>query len=100
VFSSSPPRRPCSGRRLSGTSSSPSTIWWAQPPTRITTLPNQLKVATNDVAAHIQSVGVTVAAGSRYEVEETRGYSYMLAKMAFKVRLLPSARPACEPAGG
>ncbi|CED83640.1 Mitochondrial processing peptidase, alpha subunit [Phaffia rhodozyma] len=57
---------------------------FAEPPTRITTLPNKIKVATNDVAAHIQAVGVTVAAGSRYETDETRGFSYMLSKLAFK----------------
>ncbi|KAL7413883.1 Metalloenzyme, LuxS/M16 peptidase-like protein [Mrakia frigida] len=54
------------------------------PETRITTLPNKIIVATNDVASHIQSLGVMVAAGSRYETNESRGFSYMLAKLAYK----------------
>lgn len=61
--------------------------------TRITVLPNRIQVATNEIASHIQSVGVIVAAGSRYETDDTRGFSYILSKMAFKVpsTLLPSA---------
>lgn len=86
-----PPSRPACSELTRRPSSS-------KPPTRITTLPNQLKVATNDVAAHIQSVGITVAAGSRYEVDETRGFSYMLAKLAYKVRPfhLPSTGPNAD----
>jgi processing peptidase subunit alpha len=53
---------------------------------KITTLPNQVRVATEDTPGHFTSVGVYVDAGSRYETLATSGVSHFMDRMAFKVR--------------
>ncbi|KAJ3285760.1 Mitochondrial-processing peptidase subunit alpha, partial [Blyttiomyces sp. JEL0837] len=53
-------------------------------PTEITTLPNGLKVASQDAPGHFVTVGVYIDAGSRYEAEEFAGASHILERMAFK----------------
>ncbi|XP_023523932.1 probable mitochondrial-processing peptidase subunit beta, mitochondrial [Cucurbita pepo subsp. pepo] len=55
------------------------------PETRITTLPNGLRVATeSNLAARTATVGVWIDAGSRFETEETNGTAHFLEHMIFK----------------
>lgn len=58
------------------------------PDVQITTLPNRIRVATNNTPAHFSSVGLFVDAGSRYETPETSGVSNFINRMAFKVYFL------------
>lgn len=53
-----------------------------------TTLPNRVRVATEETPGHFSAVGVYVDAGSRYErtwVPGESGVSHLLDRMAFKV---------------
>ena len=56
------------------------------PLTRLTTLPNGFRIATesnpNNVTA---TVGVWIDAGSRFETKKTNGTAHFLEHMAFKV---------------
>ncbi|PFH52260.1 hypothetical protein AMATHDRAFT_2266 [Amanita thiersii Skay4041] len=54
------------------------------PTIQITTLPNKIRVATEDTPGHFSSVGLYIDAGSRYETTETSGVSHFLDRMAFK----------------
>ncbi|XP_022144444.1 probable mitochondrial-processing peptidase subunit beta, mitochondrial isoform X2 [Momordica charantia] len=55
------------------------------PETRVTTLPNGLRVATeSNLAARTATVGVWIDAGSRFETEETNGTAHFLEHMIFK----------------
>ncbi|XP_030481503.2 probable mitochondrial-processing peptidase subunit beta, mitochondrial [Cannabis sativa] len=55
------------------------------PETKITTLPNGLRVATeSNLAAQSATVGVWIDAGSRFETEETNGTAHFLEHMIFK----------------
>ncbi|VFQ58474.1 unnamed protein product [Cuscuta campestris] len=57
----------------------------AAPVTRVTTLPNGLRVATeSNLAARTASVGVFIDSGSRFETEETNGTAHFLEHMIFK----------------
>ncbi|KAG0060757.1 Mitochondrial-processing peptidase subunit alpha, partial [Linnemannia elongata] len=51
---------------------------------RVTKLPNGVRVATEDSQGHFASLGVYVDAGSRYEDDTTRGVSHILDRLAFK----------------
>ena len=54
---------------------------------QVSTLPNQLRVATEAVPGHLSAVGVYVDAGSRFErpwVPGESGVSHILDRMAFK----------------
>ncbi|GAA5806821.1 hypothetical protein MFLAVUS_000169 [Mucor flavus] len=51
---------------------------------KITTLPNGIRVASENTPGHFSAVGVYVDAGSRYETAETRGVSHILDRLAFK----------------
>lgn len=55
------------------------------PPVQITTLQNNIRVATESTPGHFSSVGLYVDAGSRYEDPSTSGVSHFLDRMAFKV---------------
>lgn len=55
------------------------------PPTRVTTLDNGVRVATEDTGAPTATVGVWIDAGSRYENEANNGVAHFLEHMAFKV---------------
>lgn len=57
----------------------------APPPVQITTLPNKIRVATENTPGHFSSVGLYIDAGSRYETPLTSGVSHFLDRMAFKV---------------
>ncbi|KAE9398506.1 mitochondrial processing peptidase [Gymnopus androsaceus JB14] len=52
--------------------------------TQVTTLPNNIRVATNSTPGHFSSVGLYVDAGSRYEIPETSGASHFIDRLAFK----------------
>ncbi|XP_072978692.1 probable mitochondrial-processing peptidase subunit beta, mitochondrial [Typha angustifolia] len=55
------------------------------PETRVTTLPNGLRVATEStLASATATVGVWIDAGSRFETEETNGTAHFLEHMIFK----------------
>lgn len=57
----------------------------AAPETKITTLPNGLRVATeSNLAAKTATVGVWIDAGSRFETDETNGTAHFLEHMIFK----------------
>lgn len=57
----------------------------AAPETRVTTLPNGLRVATeSSLAARTATVGVWIDAGSRFETEESNGTAHFLEHMIFK----------------
>ncbi|KAJ6402540.1 hypothetical protein OIU84_014607 [Salix udensis] len=57
----------------------------SSPETRITTLPNGLRVATeSNLASKTATVGVWIDAGSRFESDETNGTAHFLEHMIFK----------------
>ena len=55
------------------------------PPVRVTTLPNKIRVATENTPGHFSSVGLYVDTGARYETPSNSGVSHFLDRMAFKV---------------
>merc|ERR1711976_434592 len=54
------------------------------PETRVTTLSNGLRIASEDSGIPTATVGVWIDAGSRYETEENNGVAHFLEHMAFK----------------
>jgi processing peptidase subunit alpha len=52
--------------------------------TVITSLPNGLKVASEEAPGHFASVGVYIDAGSRYENNQNAGSSHLIDRLAFK----------------
>nr|GMD25676.1 probable mitochondrial-processing peptidase subunit beta, mitochondrial [Ipomoea batatas] len=55
------------------------------PETKVTTLPNGLRVATeSNLAAKTATVGVWIDAGSRFETDENNGVAHFLEHMIFK----------------
>jgi processing peptidase subunit beta len=58
------------------------------PPTRVTTLDNGVRVATEDTGSPTATVGVWIDAGSRYENDDNNGVAHFLEHMAFKVLYL------------
>ncbi|KAI5001647.1 hypothetical protein ZWY2020_026297 [Hordeum vulgare] len=56
----------------------------ARLPTRITTLPNGVRVASEDVPGPSACVGVFVASGSVHESPESAGVTHLLEKLALK----------------
>lgn len=57
------------------------------PSVRVTTLPNKIRVATENTPGHFSCVGLYIDAGARYETPSSSGVSHFLDRMAFKVRL-------------
>ena len=55
--------------------------------TRISTLPNGMRVATENLGGETATVGVWIDAGSRLRIEKTNGTAHFLEHMSFKVRL-------------
>ncbi|KAM0846409.1 hypothetical protein ACQ4PT_055686 [Festuca glaucescens] len=53
------------------------------PHTEVTTLPNGVRIASQDIPGPMCCVGVTVAAGSVHETPSSAGASYMLERLAF-----------------
>ena len=68
-----------SGRRLRAFSTLP-----AQQPTLVSTLPNQLRVASESTGGLTATVGVWIDTGSRYETDANNGVAHFLEHMAFK----------------
>lgn len=62
------------------------------PLVQITTLPNKVRVATENTPGHFSSVGLYIDAGSRYESAATSGVSHFLDRSAFKVCVFLSPR--------
>ncbi|XP_053576697.1 cytochrome b-c1 complex subunit 1, mitochondrial [Bombina bombina] len=54
------------------------------PETQLSTLDNGLRVASEDYGQATCTVGVWIAAGSRYETEKNNGSAYFLEHLAFK----------------
>ncbi|XP_064483483.1 mitochondrial-processing peptidase subunit beta-like [Ornithodoros turicata] len=54
------------------------------PETRVTTLDNGIRVATEDSGNPTCTVGLWIDAGSRYETDSTNGVAHFLEHMAFK----------------
>jgi processing peptidase subunit beta len=53
-------------------------------PTLVTTLPNQLRVASESTGGETATVGVWIDTGSRYESDANNGVAHFLEHMAFK----------------
>ncbi|KAL8144452.1 hypothetical protein V2J09_017484 [Rumex salicifolius] len=63
------------------------------PATKVTTLPNGLRVATeSNLSARTATVGVWIDAGSRFESDETNGTAHFLEHMIFKGTARRTAR--------
>ena len=60
------------------------------PSVRVTTLPNKIRVATENTPGHFSSVGLYIDAGARYETLSNSGVSHFLDRMAFKVCIFSS----------
>ncbi|KAI9314393.1 Metalloenzyme, LuxS/M16 peptidase-like protein [Dichotomocladium elegans] len=63
---------------------------------KVTTLPNGIRVASENTPGHFSAVGVYVGAGSRYETDKTRGVSHILDRLAFKSTANRSADQVVE----
>ncbi|KAK1416000.1 hypothetical protein QVD17_31788 [Tagetes erecta] len=69
----------------------------AYPETRVTTLPNGLRVATeSNLASHTATVCVSVDTGSRFETKETNGVAHYLEHMVFQGTLKRSRSEIME----
>ncbi|WVQ82015.1 hypothetical protein IAT38_004143 [Cryptococcus sp. DSM 104549] len=55
-----------------------------RPAGTITTLPNKVRVATENLPGHFHAVGVYIDAGSRFESPRTSGVSHLIDRLAFK----------------
>ena len=55
-----------------------------QHPTQVSTLPNQLRIASEASGGDTATVGVWIDTGSRYETDENNGVAHFLEHMAFK----------------
>ncbi|KAL1489442.1 hypothetical protein ABEB36_014336 [Hypothenemus hampei] len=54
------------------------------PPTKVTTLNNGIRVATEDWGSQTATVGIWIDAGSRYENAKNNGVAHFMEHMAFK----------------
>mmetsp|Transcript_23314 Transcript_23314/g.45299 ORF Transcript_23314/g.45299 Transcript_23314/m.45299 type:complete len:513 (+) Transcript_23314:86-1624(+) len=54
------------------------------PPTKVTSLPNGMRVATETTPGESVCVGVFIKSGSRYETDESNGSAHFLEHMFFK----------------
>lgn len=54
--------------------------------TRVSTLSNGMRVATENLGGETATVGVWIDAGSRFEDDKTNGTAHFLEHMAFKVK--------------
>lgn len=57
---------------------------WTAAETQVSTLPNGLKVASEDLPGPTATVGIYINAGSVHEAAENSGASHLLERMAFK----------------
>merc|ERR1719310_1184244 len=56
----------------------------AQAPTLVSTLPNQLRVASESTGGETATLGMWIDTGSRYESDASNGVAHFLEHMAFK----------------
>lgn len=70
--------------RFANTSQNYQELLNSVPETRVTTLSNGLRVATEDYGLPTATVGIWIDAGSRFETEKTNGTAHFLEHMAFK----------------
>ena len=56
----------------------------AQQPTLVTTLPNQMRVASESTGGETATLGMWIDTGSRYETDANNGVAHFLEHMAFK----------------
>jgi len=54
------------------------------PPTKVTTLPNGLRVATESTPGQTACIGIFIQSGSRFETDESNGSAHFLEHMFFK----------------
>ncbi|XP_072382610.1 mitochondrial-processing peptidase subunit beta [Diabrotica undecimpunctata] len=54
------------------------------PPTKVSTLKNGIRVATEDWGSQTATVGIWIDAGSRYEDDKNNGVAHFMEHMAFK----------------
>jgi len=59
-------------------------LYRRSPPTKVDTLANGMRVATEQSAAETATIGVFIDAGSRYETDASNGAAHFLEHMAFK----------------
>lgn len=64
--------------------------------TKVTALPNGVRIATEELPGHFSAVGVYVDAGSRYEAERLTGVSHLLDRLAFKSTSVRSSNAMLE----
>ncbi|KAJ1675536.1 Mitochondrial-processing peptidase subunit alpha [Spiromyces aspiralis] len=64
--------------------SSPTTQTLNNGYTHITTLPNGLRVTSENNPGHFSAIGVYVDAGSRYETDRTSGFAHIMDRLSFK----------------
>jgi len=69
---------------LSSSSSSPASSLRTAPQTQVTTLPNGIRVASQETYGQVSTLGVLAnACGSRYEQEDTMGVNHLMQLLAF-----------------
>ena len=56
---------------------------------QVTTLPNKIRVITEPAPGHINTVALTIDAGTRYESPRTSGVTHLLDKLAWQVGCRP-----------
>lgn len=59
-----------------------------QPVTKVSTLDNGMRIATEDSGAPTATVGLWIDSGSRFEDDKNNGVAHFMEHMAFKVSLL------------
>jgi mitochondrial-processing peptidase subunit beta len=73
-------------RRGAQTAAAPSSALLNVPETKVTALPNGLRVATENSGLETATVGLFIDTGSRYETPANNGVAHYLEHMLFKVR--------------
>ncbi|XP_023016693.1 ubiquinol-cytochrome c reductase core protein 1 [Leptinotarsa decemlineata] len=71
-------------RNASTAQAEPKQIVLNVPPTKVTTLKNGIRVATEDWGSQTATVGIWIDAGSRYENAKNNGVAHFMEHMAFK----------------
>jgi len=66
------------------------------PTTQVTTLPNKIRVATENTPGHFTSLGLYIDAGTRYETPLTSGVSHFLDRLAFRVSYRAAFYHLCQ----
>ncbi|XP_017778905.1 PREDICTED: mitochondrial-processing peptidase subunit beta [Nicrophorus vespilloides] len=70
--------------RCATTAAKPNETLLNVPPTKVTTLNNGIRVATEDWGSQTATVGIWIDAGSRYENAKNNGVAHFMEHMAFK----------------